>query len=73
MGRLREAGVLVSSGRNYHGPESEKGWMRVGFAAEMEQLIKALQRMERVLRKLDCAVGNGDLELQLKCEWETID
>lgn len=73
VGRLREAGVSVSSGRNYHGPESAKGWMRVGFAVEIEQLIEALQRMEKVLRKPHCAVENGDPELQMKCKWETVD
>lgn len=46
--KLAEAGVLVSPGKAYHGPEDEKGWMRVGFAVPPSDLAKALQRMERV-------------------------
>ncbi|ROW17439.1 hypothetical protein VPNG_00941 [Cytospora leucostoma] len=47
--KLREAGVLVSEGRAYHGPEGEKGWMRVGFAVEEGQLREAVRRMRGVL------------------------
>ncbi|KAF2446658.1 PLP-dependent transferase [Karstenula rhodostoma CBS 690.94] len=46
--RLKESGVLVSPGRAYHGPESEKGWMRVGFAVQPSDLAEALRRMESV-------------------------
>jgi len=49
VSKLKEAGVLVSSGRGYHGPESEKGWMRVGFATEEDELEEAIRRMDSVL------------------------
>jgi hypothetical protein len=48
IGRMREEGVLVSGGRAYHGPESEKGWARIGFAIQEEQLEKAIEIMDRV-------------------------
>lgn len=48
-GKLKEGGVLVSQGRAYHGPEGEKGWMRVGFAVETKMLEEALRRMDAVL------------------------
>jgi aspartate/methionine/tyrosine aminotransferase len=47
--RMKEAGVLVSPGKAYHGPEHEKGWMRVGFAVKDEDLEKATKRMASVL------------------------
>ncbi|KAI0886469.1 1-aminocyclopropane-1-carboxylate synthase [Annulohypoxylon maeteangense] len=43
--RLKGAGVLVSAGKAYHGPEGEKGWMRVGFAVPEEELREAMRRM----------------------------
>ena len=46
--RLKEAGVLVSAGRGYHGPQSEMGWMRVGFAVEKSLLEEAVKRMDEV-------------------------
>jgi aspartate/methionine/tyrosine aminotransferase len=45
---LKEVGVLVSSGKAYSGPESEKGWVRVGFAVTSEDLAEAIQRMKGV-------------------------
>ncbi|KAF1950196.1 1-aminocyclopropane-1-carboxylate synthase 7 [Byssothecium circinans] len=48
--KLKEAGVLVSSGRAYHVPESEKGWMRVGFSVEQVDLVEAIKRIESVVR-----------------------
>ena len=48
VGKIKEAGVLVSAGRAYHGPGSEKGWARVGFAVPKEQLIEGVRRMEGV-------------------------
>lgn len=49
VSKLKSEGVLVSSGRAYHGPESEKGWARVGFAVQEHQLQEAIRRMGRVL------------------------
>jgi aspartate/methionine/tyrosine aminotransferase len=46
--KLKEAGVLVSGGKAYHGPDSEKGWARVLFAVEPEVLREAIRRMETV-------------------------
>lgn len=48
---LKEAGVLVSPGRSYHNPDSEKGWMRVGFAVEPSNLVEAIHRMRTALKK----------------------
>lgn len=48
ISKIKDAGVLVSSGRAYHGPESEKGWARVGFAVESDQLEEAIRRMRTV-------------------------
>ena len=48
MQRLKDVGVLVSGGRGYHGPETEVGWMRVGFAIEKPRLEEALSRAERI-------------------------
>ncbi|PVI02650.1 1-aminocyclopropane-1-carboxylate synthase 7 [Periconia macrospinosa] len=52
VGRLKEAGVLVSAGRAYHVPESEKGWMRIGFSVPEAELAEALRRMETVIEGL---------------------
>ncbi|KAF2122846.1 1-aminocyclopropane-1-carboxylate synthase 7 [Lophiotrema nucula] len=46
---LKDAGVLVSPGQAYHGPDGEFGWMRVGFAVEVADLKEAIERMERVV------------------------
>ena len=46
MGRLRQAGVIVGSGRTYHMPE--KGWARIGFAIDDSQFQEAVRRMEVV-------------------------
>lgn len=42
VAKLREAGVLVSPGRAYHGVEHEKGWARITFAVEPAELKKGL-------------------------------
>jgi gliotoxin/aspirochlorine biosynthesis aminotransferase len=47
--RFREAGVLVSAGKGYHGPEAEKGWARIGFAVEESSMAEALQRIDSML------------------------
>jgi aspartate/methionine/tyrosine aminotransferase len=46
--KLKEAGVLVSCGQAYHGPEGERGWARVGFAVEPKELDEAIARMRIV-------------------------
>ncbi|KAL1604778.1 putative secondary metabolism biosynthetic enzyme [Paraconiothyrium brasiliense] len=46
--KLKSAGVVVSSGKAYHVPESQKGWARVLFALEEEQLAEAIRRMQTV-------------------------
>ena len=48
VARLKEADVVVSAGKNYHGPEAEKGWCLVGFAVETEVLDEAIRRMDNV-------------------------
>lgn len=48
--RLKLAGVLVSSGKAYHGPDTEKGWARVLFAIEETHLREAIRRMATVYR-----------------------
>ena len=48
IGKLKEAGVLVSGGRGYHGPSNEMGWARVGFAVPKEQLLEAMRRIGTV-------------------------
>jgi aspartate/methionine/tyrosine aminotransferase len=49
--KLKDAGVLVSAGKAYHGPEGEKGWARVGFAVESSELDEAIERMRKVFVK----------------------
>lgn len=53
IGKLKDAGVLVSGARGYHGPEIEKGWARVGFAVSKEKMIEALCRIETVYQSQD--------------------
>ncbi|OQE22438.1 hypothetical protein PENSTE_c010G05181 [Penicillium steckii] len=48
----KEAGVVVSAGRNYHGIESEKGWIRLTFAVEAEVLQEGLTRLSNALDML---------------------
>lgn len=48
VAKLKESGVLVSSGKAYHGPEGEKGWARVGFAVDEDTLDEAINRMKTV-------------------------
>ena len=42
--RVKDVGVLVSGGRGLHGPETEVGWMEVGFATEKPCLEEALNQ-----------------------------
>ncbi|OTB04088.1 hypothetical protein M426DRAFT_59221 [Hypoxylon sp. CI-4A] len=53
VAKLKEAGVLVSPGQAYHGPDSEKGWARVGFAVEESQLREGMRRMKKVIGRQD--------------------
>ena len=56
---LRDAGVVVTAGRGYHGPDSEVGWMRVGFAIEKSELEEAVRRMHSVyIQGQDMTQGN---------------
>ena len=51
VGQLRENGVLVGMGRDYHlgaWPE-EKGWVRIVFALEQERLREGLRKIGMVL------------------------
>jgi aspartate/methionine/tyrosine aminotransferase len=48
VNELKEVGVVVSPGKAYHVPESQKGWARVLFALEPEQLAEAIRRMKIV-------------------------
>lgn len=62
VGRLKDAGVLVSSGKGYHGPEGEAGWIRLGFSVGEEELREAIRRMESVFIHRDAAadaMANG--------------
>jgi aspartate/methionine/tyrosine aminotransferase len=47
--KMKEAGVLVSSGRAYHGQETEKGWARITFAVSQTTLREGIRRIEAVL------------------------
>ena len=49
IAKFRDAGVLISGGRGYHGPESEKGWARIGFAIEQQSMEEALRRIDKCL------------------------
>lgn len=42
----KASGVVLSSGKAYHVPESEKGWARLTFAIKRDQLDEALRRLE---------------------------
>ncbi|PGH15386.1 hypothetical protein AJ80_05570 [Polytolypa hystricis UAMH7299] len=47
--RCKQAGVVVSAGRSYHGVESEKGWARITFAVERDTLWMGLERLAKAL------------------------
>lgn len=49
MEQCRQEGVLVSAGKNYHGIEDEKGWVRITFAVEKEVLKEGLERVAKAL------------------------
>ena len=46
---LKEAGVLVSPGKTFHGPDNEKGWARICFGIEKSKLEEALRRLDHAL------------------------
>ncbi|KAL5364141.1 PLP-dependent transferase [Aspergillus floccosus] len=47
--KCKDAGVLISAGRSYHGIESEKGWARITFAVEPDTLQRGLERLSSAL------------------------
>lgn len=47
---FRDAGIIVSSGKGYHGPSREMGWARIGFAVEQDAMKEALKRIDNALR-----------------------
>ena len=53
--RLKDNGVLVGSGRAFHGIEDEKGWIRVTFALPEDVLREGLKRVQSCLQ----LVANG--------------
>lgn len=50
--RLKESGVLVGSGRAFHGMEGEKGWMRLTFALPEDMLRVGLKKVQSCLQLL---------------------
>lgn len=46
---LAVSGVRVGEGSGFKGVEGEFGWARVRFAVDVETMLKALERMEKVL------------------------
>jgi DNA-binding transcriptional MocR family regulator len=52
VARCKDAGVVVSAGRNYHGIDSEKGWVRLTFAVEAQALREGLTRLSKALGAL---------------------
>lgn len=48
---MKGKGVIISGGQGYHGPESEKGWARIGFGVPKDQLKSALQVMDDVFKE----------------------
>lgn len=48
IAKIRDAGVLVSPGKAYHGVE--KGWARITFAVDPDELKKALKIITAVLQ-----------------------
>lgn len=46
---LKESGVLVGSGRAFHGVEDEKGWIRLTFALPEDVLREGLKRVQSCL------------------------
>ncbi|TPX23919.1 hypothetical protein DIZ76_013262 [Coccidioides immitis] len=53
--RLREVGVLVTGGRQYHGGPQGKGWARLSFSVEPRKLHEALERIDLTLGKAMCS------------------
>lgn len=53
----KAAGVSLSAGRSYHGPESERGWARLNFAIPPERLIEALRRLNVALAQCEGSRG----------------
>lgn len=63
VGRLKRAGVVVSSGRSYHDAESEVGWCRIAFAVEPSALEAAVARMDFVFGKRNKVAGLREIDI----------
>jgi aspartate/methionine/tyrosine aminotransferase len=46
---VRQAGVLVSSGRSFHEMQTHVGWARIIIAVDLATLAEALTRVEKAL------------------------
>jgi aspartate/methionine/tyrosine aminotransferase len=57
IAKMKVAGVVMSSGRAYHGPDGEKGWARISFALDPEVMKEAVRRIESVLGDENNAVS----------------
>ncbi|KAL9084060.1 MAG: hypothetical protein Q9165_008261 [Trypethelium subeluteriae] len=49
---LKDEGVIVSSGRSYHGPENTKGWARIGFAVDNFKMKEACRRLDGAFSRM---------------------
>ncbi|KAK2743525.1 hypothetical protein FQN57_004822 [Myotisia sp. PD_48] len=47
--KIRDVGITVCAGGNYHRMPKEKGWARLSFSVGHEVLLEALQRIELAL------------------------
>ncbi|KAF2201388.1 1-aminocyclopropane-1-carboxylate synthase 7 [Delitschia confertaspora ATCC 74209] len=64
--RFKRVGVLVSPGRAYHGPDGEKGWMRVLFSVQPDVLSGAIERMKGVSEKYRMEKGASRIDSKVK-------
>ncbi|KAJ5578059.1 aminotransferase GliI-like protein [Penicillium hispanicum] len=51
-GQYRAGGVAVVPGKAYHMPKDQRGWMRVTFGVETEELERGIHCIELVYRQL---------------------
>lgn len=59
MEACKAAGVSVSTGKSYHGPDAEKGWARLNFAIQPAKLEEALGRLRIGLKSSSEVTENG--------------
>ena len=57
---LRERGVLIIAGKDFHLGEEERGWVRINYAVGIERLREGLRRIERHLVEKSQAVENDE-------------